>query len=225
MTACHPSPEPTPPLFGGSTRDVLSTRRIGAAFAASLNGPWVRIPYAIFNASTSPSDFDSSTVSNAAPAFQPSGNGSLLLAYKGLAEHDPHNPHKQCTDGSGVPCVGIVAADHWRGPYRRSGTRLAGPGEDPTLFHRGGGWHMIFEHYDGSHCGAHAYSADGVRWNVTPPATWYTLDVVLDGVSQKLVKRERPQVVWDGVGNGTGLIFNGACTAAGCFNINVDIEV
>lgn len=82
---------------------------------------------------------------------------------------------------------------------------------------------MIFEHYVGDRCGAHAFSPDGVRWSVTNVSTWYTLHVEIDGRPQTLRKRERPQVVWN-VTSGRGLLFNGACLPdAGCFNINADI--
>ena len=61
------------------------------------------------------SALDSSSVSNAAPAFARDGSGRLLLAYKGLGRAQPSKP--PCTDGSGKACISVAAAPHWTGPY------------------------------------------------------------------------------------------------------------
>jgi hypothetical protein len=141
---------------------------------------------------------DSSSVSNAAPAFARDGSGRLLLAYKGLGRAQPSKP--PCTDGSGQACISVAAAPHWSGPYTRTSAKmgLIFPGEDPTLWQAPtGAWHMVVEHYtrDRSRSGAHAWSdTAGESWTVSVNSTWVPLKDSLDGRPVTLTKRERYQV-------------------------------
>ena len=189
----------------------LSSRKIGVAYAPSLQGPFTKFG-AVLSANTDPLAVDSSSISNAAPAFDRDGSGRILLAYKGLGKAQPSKP--VCTDGSGKACISVAEAAHWTGPYRHvtadAGMRFEG--EDACLWQGARGWHMVFEHYtkDRTRSGAHAWSADGLRnWTVSDNKTWVALKTALDRKETNLYKRERYQVVLGSDGH-PSLLFNGA---------------
>jgi hypothetical protein len=202
-------------------QNPLSSRKIGVAFAPALAGPWTRWG-PVLSANPNPAAVDSSSVSNAAPAFDRDGSGRILLAYKGLGKAQPSKP--PCTDGSGKACISVAEAPHWTGPYNRV-TADAGMkflGEDPTLWQSArGSWHMVFEHYtnDRSRSGAHAWSENGVAgWNVTDNSSWVPVHTMLDGKPAALFKRERYQVSFDSDGE-PSLLWNGAQLDGDSFNI------
>eukprot|EP01043_Picozoa_sp_COSAG02_P002067 COSAG02_NODE_46_length_45443_cov_36.731497_19_plen_384_part_00 len=200
----------------------LGNRKIGVAYAPSLSGPWSKWG-PVLSANPNDAAVDSSSVSNAAPAFARDGSGRILLAYKGLGKAQPSKP--VCTDGSGKACISIAEAAHWTGPYHHT-TADAGmklEGEDPTLWQSSSGlWHMVYEHYtqDRSRSGAHAWSKDGLSaWSVSDNSTWVTTKTSIDGgKSIALQKRERYQVTFDSDGHPSSL-WNGAMLDGHCFNI------
>merc|ERR1711969_393375 len=118
---------------GYPKRNPLGNRRIGVAYSKTLHGPWTRWG-PVLSANTNASAVDSSSVSNAAPAFARDGSGRLLLAYKGLGKAQPSKP--PCTDGSGKACISVASAPHWTGPYEHvtANVGLILLGEDPTLW-------------------------------------------------------------------------------------------
>ena len=200
----------------------LGHRKIGVAFSASLNGPWTKWG-PVLSANFDASAVDSSSVSNAAPAFARDGSGRILLAYKGLGKAQPSKP--ACTDGSGKACISVAEAAHWTGPYHHTtaDARMKFEGEDPTLWQSASGrWHMIFEHYtnDRTRSGAHAWSHDGLSaWKVSDNRTWVPTTTILDaGQSTVLQKRERYQVTFDNDGH-PAFLWNGAMLDGQCFNI------
>lgn len=211
-----------------ATADPLKTRQIGVAYAPTLNAStWTRHHTPVFGPNTiNASALDSSSVSNAAPAFAPDKK-SLLMAYKGLSKAAPGKP--PCTDGSGKACISFASADNWFGPWTRltSNDGVVLRGEDPSLFHNGRGWHMIYEYYQDPDAhgvravGAHAFSENGSDWTVTNTSSWVTTAAILDGENVILRHRERFQVVTDDTGAPVAL-FNGACDQPNdeyCFNI------
>eukprot|EP00041_Stephanoeca_diplocostata_P004594 m.47404 g.47404 ORF g.47404 m.47404 type:complete len:323 (+) comp15221_c1_seq1:663-1631(+) len=203
---------------GFATVDPLASRQIGVLYAPTLQGPWHAWGSPVLSKNPNASAPDSSSVSNAAPAFVRGGNGKILLAYKGLSPAQPSKP--LCTDGSGKPCVFVAQAPHWSGPYSYTTANRGDVivGEDPTLWQdERGRWHMVFEHYNGTSCGNHAFSLTGTdEWVIAPSI--YSLDVELDGKKVQLEKRERPQMVFDANGTPVALA-NGACIGKTCFNI------
>lgn len=200
-------------------KNPLGNRQIGVAYAAHLEGPWIVWPRAVLGPNKNSTAVDTSSVSNAAPAFTNDGSGRLLLAYKGLGKAAPGKP--VCTDGSGRGCISVAVAPHWTGPYdpvtANAGIKIEG--EDPTLFQdRRGNWHMLYELYNRPHktfSGRHAYSATGLSdWQLVPPTEpyWGGLNITLDGKPKvKLTNRERYQIVLDENGNPAWL-YNGAHT-------------
>lgn len=200
----------------------LGNRKIGVAFASSLDGPWTKWG-PVLSANPNGGAVDSSSVSNPAPAFARDGSGRILLAYKGLGKAQPSKP--KCTDGSGKACISVAEAAHWTGPYHHT-TADAGmkfEGEDPTMWQSARGeWHMVFEHYtqDRSRSGAHAWSKDGLStWTVSNDSTWVATKTSIDGgKSTALQKRERYQVTFGSDGH-PALLWNGAMLAGQCFNI------
>ena len=209
----------------------LAHRQIGVAHAASLAGPWAKFwGNPVLSANTNSSAVDSSSVSNAAPAFASDGSGRILLAYKGLGKAQPSKP--PCTDGSGKACISVAQAPHWAAPFEHTTANrgMIMLGEDPSLWQApgssGGLWHMVYEHYVGEgaqrRSGAHAWSASGglvEDWSVAPNISWVDLETALEGRTVVLAKRERYQVALGAEGQ-PSLLFNGACLAGGdCFNI------
>merc|ERR1711865_774181 len=146
-------------------------RKVGVAYAASLEGPWVKWGRPVFEPGE-PGTWDSSSVSAVGPFVLP--NGTVMLSYKGLASHDASDPTRECTDGSGHPCTGVVVAGHWSGPYRRLTTSPLLDTEDTSIFPSASsadGWHMMYHcvrcttqmgKCNGDCSAVHAFSADGV---------------------------------------------------------------
>ena len=211
---------------GYPKRNPLGNRRIGVAYSKALHGPWTRWG-PVLSANTNSSAVDSSSVSNAAPAFARDGSGRILLAYKGLGKVQPSKP--PCTDGSGKACISVASAPHWTGPYEHvtANEGLIILGEDPTLWHGPRGWHMVYEHYtaDKRFSGTHAWSVTGLtNWTTNYQASaeeecpMVPVATGLNGTAAALTKRERYQVTLDADGH-PALLFNGACSGDSCFNI------
>jgi hypothetical protein len=73
---------------GMSVVNPSGTRRIGVAYAPSVSGPWSVWPNPVLEPNRNASAVDTSSVSNAAPAFNRDGSGRVLLAYV-VAFHKP----------------------------------------------------------------------------------------------------------------------------------------
>ena len=187
--------------------DPAHGRKVGVAYAASLQGPWTKWGTPVFEPGRAGS-WDSSSVSAVGPYVLQ--NGTVMLSYKGLGSHVRSDPHRECTDGSGRPCTGVAIADHWSGPYLRLTESQLLDTEDTSIFPSAsspGGWHMV---YHCLHCAVadckgdcsamHAFSVDGRTWKqqLSLSRGWHGLNrTMIDGTPRRLIKRERPQVVVD----------------------------
>jgi len=86
--------------------------------------------------------------------------------------------------------------------------------EDPFLFRlKDGSYHMIMHNQVGDFSGAHAFSVDGIEWDLAKTPA-YTLEVnYTHGKKVRLQRREEPKLLFEG-GHATHL-FNAVCARGG----------
>ena len=191
------------------------TKRIGIATAPHITGPWTRRDAPILD--VRPGEWDSDITSNAAPAVRP--DGSVVLVYKsslGRMSSRDKAPLK----------LGVAVADHWAGPYRRARPtpldEFNGPAtdiEDPYLWWQDDHFEAIFKDMTGAICGEHhggihAWSEDGVRWQLAPDPLAYSRKLLWDDGTvthqgqferpQLLIENGRPTHLFAATGNGAG---------------------
>ena len=148
-------------------------RKIGYAWAKSVEGPWTRLDDCL------PLGQDQN---NPAPFVRE--DGRVLLAYR--------NRQQQ---------MFIAAADVWNGVYQTIAKNICpqAPLEDPDLTFRDGQYHLIAEDGKGiltghERFGAELVSKDGVHWQTDDPVTAYTHTIRwTDGTETLVDRRERPE--------------------------------
>jgi hypothetical protein len=167
--------------------------RIGLATSASLYGPWKRRDEPIIL--PRPGKWDGMQMSN--PAACVNADGSVLLAYKGVA-----GPRT-------IFHYGMAHAPHFEGPYERLSDDPIldfGPDqhiEDAYLWRENGRLNMIMKDMRGGivgeeHAGLHATSDDGINWTVSNPPKAYSRKVVWDDGSVTIQgSLERPQLLFE----------------------------
>lgn len=190
----NPSPLCAPQPYG-----ALGEAYISYSWAPSPGGPWTPLGRPALSGS-----FNRSTwwpwLTNPAPWLLP--NGSVLLGVSG-------------DGGVSGKCIGLARADSWNGTYAIEGD-AQGPapipnGEDPFVWvnargHRHAFWHDTSGR---SNCGhAIAPASDPTAWRVVTH-TLYTGNITFpNGTAGVANDRERPKLLFDGVGVPLGL-FNG----------------
>lgn len=153
---------------------------------------------------------------NPALYFYP--NGSVLMVYKFNCACPP--PCTFCRQ------FGLATAPSWKGPYTDLGL-IPVYGEDAYIWRDpagapGGGWHMLFQ--GGSYAPMYpqyvghwhtAYSADGLNWTVAAWAEAFTNNITTtSGETITFPRRERTQVLFDGVTGAPAYMYNGVTTGA-----------
>jgi hypothetical protein len=173
-------------------------KRPGLMVADSVYGPWTRPDEPLLN--TRPGKWDSVLISNPAPCV--AGDGSITLLYKGCDLPHLAGPYK------GRFNLGVARAANWRSPFQRLSDlpiTLSGSSdnhiEDPFIWWNGEGYEMIVKDMSGEVCGEpqagiHAFSRDGVDWEVQNPRKAYSRLVTWnDGTTSQRTKLERPQLL------------------------------
>jgi hypothetical protein len=164
--------------------------RIGLAVANSIYGPWERRDAPILL--PRPGRWDSTITTNPAPCIAP--DGSILLYYRS-------NTPEGCR-------LGVSKAAGPKGPFLRlsdepimafeRGKTL----EDPFVWHNGSCYEMIVKDLDGGftgeyHAGVHAWSVDGVAWELASQRKAYSRTLTWDdGTTSTLGSLERPQLLF-----------------------------
>lgn len=167
-----------------------ANKRIGLATANHVEGPWERLDSPIVD--VRPGKFDSYLISNPAPCVHE--DGSVLLIYKSRA----YEGHR-----FGDMALGAAWADHYSGPYRSISEEPIFPPsdihlEDPFIWRTETGYEMIAKDMNGNvggerHGGIHAYSQDGLNWQIAEQPKAYSRLVNWDDGSTKLMGNfERP---------------------------------
>jgi hypothetical protein len=193
------NPTPEKPTFWGSPqwKQAWANSRIGLATSSSVYGPWQRRPAPLVE--PRPGKWDGVMTTNPAVCVHP--DGRVLLLYKSIAK-----PY-----GAGcLPArfqLGVVAAGHYEGPYRRLQDdpvlEEIAPDhvEDMYIWRNGDGYEMVGKDMDGgitgeAGAGLHAHSDEGTVWRISQPALAYSRTVHWDDGSCLVgSKVERPQLL------------------------------
>lgn len=210
-----------------------SNKRIGIATASCVTGPWKRFDAPVLP--TRPGHFDSFLTSNPAPCFQK--DGSAVLIYKARAYKEP--PYTGLLHGKMT--LGAARSDNWAGPYRvMTETSLFPDGvevEDPFIWQEEGVFQMIAKDMHGNVCGEkyggiHAWSKDGVKWNLIHGELAYSRRVLWsDGTVRLMGNMERPCLLFDEKGRATHAFFaasdgtNGFYDAENTWNMVIPLKV
>ena len=190
-----------PPLNAAPSSEdyqkAWNTKRIGVATAPSPWGPWTRMDRPIIE--PRPGQWDAAITSN--PSAVIHDDGSVLLMYKSCPLLYPERKA-----GSKL-YFGLAEASAITGPYKRLNPdqplhleSILAEMEDPYIWHANGYYHLIAKAMDdllvSRHDGFIAWSSDGLNWRLADPPTAYDMNVVWsDGRTERLLKRERPQVL------------------------------
>jgi len=197
----QPTPE-SPEVSTENWNKAWMNKRIGVAISDSVYGPWERLDKPIIE--PQPDSWDKSITSNPAPVVNEK-TGEILLMYK------------SSTDGLTPPLLlGVSNAVNPEGPYERlndkpifrfetaDNNRI--DVEDPFIWRNGGRYEAILKDRTGEICGEegggiHAWSNDGVEWQLFENVKAYGRDVLWeDGTITHQNHFERPfLLIEDGV--------------------------
>lgn len=191
-----------------TTRDPLcivarSAKRVGVAWADSLEGPWHRSDTPLLP--TMPGTFHSFLTSNPAPWIM--GDGRVKMLFKS---------REYLADGRhGDMRIGLAEADSPAGPFHVVGDRPVfdefGEVEDPFLWHDGERFHVVAKDMSGAIAGqagggVHAVSADGQSWRSGNPSAAWHREIIRSGVgAQHIGSLERPFLLMSADGRPTHL--------------------
>lgn len=189
-------PEPSEQLQMEDPRVIVgrSNKRVGIATAKSVFGPWQREDKPIL--STRPGKFDSFYTSNPAPCIRE--DGSVLLMYKARAYEG---------NKFGRMAIGVAYADHYDGQYRFLSKNPIFPPEkihieDPFVWKSENGYELIAKDMEGNICGEvhggmHAFSKDGLNWELFENPRSYSRKVLWDdGKIRMMGSFERPFILF-----------------------------
>jgi hypothetical protein len=156
--------------------------------------------------------------------------GMVLNAAGMVGDKGPENPFRP---GSQL-FLGVARAPSIEGPYERLNPdkplQIDGrqsTWEDPFIWHSNGYYHMIAKAMDGRVVrpgnGVYAWSKDGEQWHFAEKPLAYTSEVTWpDGQTQRLRKRERPQVLLED-GRPVMVFFATDVPGKGIFNTGIGI--
>lgn len=175
-----------------------ANKRVGLATAESVLGPWRRMDSPILPVRAG--KFDSFLTSNPAPCVHE--DGSVLLLYK--ARRYEGNIHGGMT-------IGAAWADYYNKPYKVVSEDPVFPPstfnlEDPFVWKCDSGYELIAKDMEGNLCGEkhggiHAYSSDGLRWQLADNPKAYSREILWDdGTTSRMGNLERPFLLFqDGI--------------------------
>ncbi|AHF91510.1 glycosyl hydrolase family 43 [Opitutaceae bacterium TAV5] len=202
-----PLPPPKPGETPG-TRDPLcivarAAKRVGVAWADSLEGPWHRSEQPLLP--TRPGTFYSFLTSNPAPWIMPDGRVMMLFKSREYRANGSHSDMH----------IGLAEADSPASPFRVVGDGPVfdefGEVEDPFFWHDGEVFHAVAKDMSGTlagqpGAGVHAVSDDGRRWRPgTPQVAWRKEIVRAGGVREQIGSLERPFLLMNEAGIPTHL--------------------
>lgn len=207
----HPFPEPD---YVAAHEDPITVvcrtnKRIGIATADKITGPWKRSDKPVMD--VRPEHFDNLFVSNPAPCMNE--DGSVLMVYKSRAYKESVYEKEL----HGQMQLGVAEADSCEGPYRVLRETPLFPEdvvvEDPYIWKEDGIYHMVAKDMFGNVCGIqyggiHAWSEDGVNWNLNRGELAYSRTITWDdGTEQVMGNFDRPSMIFDKNGNATHMNF------------------
>lgn len=189
----QPTPE-SPNVTKENWDKAWKNKRIGLAISNSVNGPWRRLDKPVIEPREG--HWDASITSNPAPVVNEK-TGEILLMYKSSA------------DALKLPLLlGVAKADKPEGPYERLSEepilrfKTADNNridlEDPYVWWDGDKYEAIIKDRTGELCGeegggVHAWSTDGVEWQLFENPKAYSRSIVWDdGTTSYQNHFERP---------------------------------
>lgn len=201
-TYSFPFPDKDHPVSEKNWAEAWMNKRVGLAISDSIKGPWKRVNKPVIEPREG--HWDASITSNPSPAVDPE-TGKILLMYK------------SSTNGLVPPLLlGVAQANAPRGEYKRlseepvfrfetkDNNRI--DVEDPFIWWAGDRYEAVIKDRSGEICGEeggglHAWSKDGVTWNLYEKVKAYSRKITWeDGSSTVQNHFERPFVlVEDGV--------------------------
>ena len=172
----------------GSPDGGTATRKIGYAFAETLDGEWHR--------SDAPLDLPPNANN---PCVLKARDGRILLYFR---------------DGTEFSRVRVAISDRYDGAFTVVSENIFPQCavEDMFVYETEDGFEMVAEDCDGYYTvkkgGIKAYSFDGISWDGSTIHPVYDFTVEYDdGSVIELQRRERPFILWD---NGRKYLFTGA---------------
>ena len=184
---------------------------IAVSWAPSVLGPWTpprRVEFSHYNGSA----LLNCAFTNPSPTLL--ANGSVLLAFQGGYCHS-------IIPGIGEEDIGVALASSWNGTYALvTGAPIALPppwcvaglGEDPFLYATPRGFHLLIHGMCYAPFNAlHAYSVDGVAWQLSPTAPYSYAANFSDAQPALFWRVERPQLVLDPASGQPLALLNGVC--------------
>jgi hypothetical protein len=174
-------------------KKARANQRIGIATAKRIEGPWIRRDEPILD--VRPDKWDALLTTNPAVTVMP--DGRILLLYKS-------------TKGPADRLLyGAALADQLEGPYRRLGDEpIFNAANDPQVnvedlyvWLEDGVLQAVFKDMNGHlsgerHAGVHAWSRNGIDWQLAQPAKAYSRDLLWDdGTVSHQGSLERPQLL------------------------------
>jgi hypothetical protein len=184
-------PHDRTPVTPAMRLQARANQRIGVATAKSLDGPWTRSDAPCLD--PRPGKWDALMTTNAAPCVLP--DGRILLLYKSVASQEgPIQYGVAMAAGLGAPFTRLTD-----GPLTFGRSEVAY--EDAFVWHEDGALQMIFNDMTGAftgedHAGAHAWSRDGVTWQLHAQHKAYSRKILwADGSSTTQGSFERPQLL------------------------------
>jgi len=161
--------------------EAWMNKRIGMAYSESVKGPWKRMDNPVLE--PRPGKWDASITSNPSPVLNEK-TGEILLIYK------------SSTDGLTPPLLlGSSLAASMEGPYKRiseepifsfdTSETNENDVEDPFVWWVDDHYELIMKDRYGHICGErggglHAFSADGVHWELAPKPLAYSKNILWD---------------------------------------------
>ncbi|MFD1772023.1 glycoside hydrolase family protein [Sphingobacterium suaedae] len=198
-TYAAPSPSPEEDVWStGLAQNAWMRKRVGMAYATSLEGPWIRSDQPVINPRLG--EWDASITSNPSPVVLPTGQ--VYLVYKSSPIN--YNPPL---------LLGAAMADSFRGPYQRlsnepifsfhNSEKADNDVEDPFVWWTGSQFELIMKDRFGHICGEegggiHAFSPDGIQWTLSDPVKAYSRRIKWDdGTETEQANFERPFLLFE----------------------------
>src|SRR5690606_38310949 len=182
----------------GLAQIAWMNKRIGMAYSKSLEGPWTRVDQPILNPRRG--EWVASITSNPSPGVLPFGE--IYLLYKSSpVNYDP------------PLLLGAAKAPSFKGPYHRlsdnpifsfhNEQNADNDVEDPFVWWAGNRYELIMKDRFGHICGEegggiHAFSKDGIQWELSDPVKAYSRHIAWDdGTQTEQANFERPFLLFE----------------------------
>lgn len=191
-TYSGPRPDANTPVPDAQRLEARANQRIGVAVADHPAGPWTRFDQPVLDAR--PGHWDALMTTNPAPCA--ADDDHLFLYYKSASSQNTPIQYGISATTTDQLTFERVGEDR---PIQFQGAEVYY--EDAFVWHEDGLFQMIFNdmtgHFTGEdHAGAHAFSPDGLKWELAPQPKAYSRSILWeDGNRTTQGSFERPQLL------------------------------